>query len=74
MFVCQNESYSAYLSDAITFWSVGSISSASPSPWDGPKLASTGIPTGPFRRTANEWSSKGDWMQEGTYEIMTYTV
>ena len=77
-------SYSAYLSDAITKvlaatgedGTVGSISSASPSPWDGPKLASTGIPTGPFRRTANEWSSKGDWMQEGTLsdEIMTYTV
>ena len=87
--VCLSEcfsstSYSAYINDAITKvlaatgedGTVGSISAASPSPWDGPKLASTGIPTGPFRRTANEWSSKGDWMSEGTLsdEIMTYTV
>ena len=87
--VCLSEcftstSYVNYLNDAVTKvlaatgedGTVGPISAASPSPWDGPKLASTGIPTGHFRRTGNDWSQKGDWMQEGTLsdEIMTYTV
>ena len=87
--VCLSECFSStayanFLNDAITKvlaatgedGTVGTISSASPSPFDGPKLASTGIPTGPFRRTDNQWSQKGDWMAEGTLsdEIVTYTV
>ena len=90
--VCLSECFSStaytnYISDAITKvlaatgedGTVGTISAASPSPFDGPKLAATGLPTGPFRRTDSEYNSeakKGDWIGEGTLsdEIVTYTV